>query len=273
MSFQSFTPISSIQGLSASALGVPPGTAVEPQVAELLRDLAVQLGLKEMGVVTPWATRVGDMSWREIENPDTNIAMFQLTDSQINEATSSVLFGQPLPFVTIATGELQMISEINRILENSNYELFETQGVYSQNDSDPIPTIVFLHWLRVKDLSDQPTRNVKSMDQVAKEMQGSLTFSQQVPVEGTTTRQPPSVSFEDAFNLQEPAPIDSQPELPGPPNPPVTFPGDEDTQVPEEDPGLEPSPVFGVKGSMAGPVLVGIGVLAATILIAKAVKK
>ena len=268
MSFQTYNPIDGTKRLSPSALGVPPGTAVDPQVAELLRDIVLQLRLPEAGVTTPWGTRVGDMKWEEIEHPDTNIASFRLTDAKIKNA-STALFGQQLPFITVMTGELQMASELKRILEGSDYELFETQGVYSQDDPDPIPNIRYLHWLRVLDLADQPTRNVKPMEQVAREMHGTLLFSQQVPVEGTTSRQPPAISFEDAFNLQEPAPIDVVPGDPGAPTFPSN-PGVPDQQPPPSE--QLPAPVAS-RASLAGPVLLGLGILGATIVVGRRMRK
>jgi hypothetical protein len=238
---------------------------VEPQVAELLRDIALQLNLPEAGVVTPWATRKSDLDWQEISNPDTNIAMFGITDAKIQEA-SVVLFGQPIPFVTVFTDSPLTISDIERIAEDSNYDLFETQAVYSQADSDPIPKIQFVHWFRVKDISDQLTRSSKRMEAVAQEMRGTLLFSQQVPVGNSTIRQPPGISFEDAFDLQQQTPIEITPGNP----PPSTGP------FPEPTPGFPPAttqPVPAQRDSIMGPGLVGLGLLGATIVVWKVLKK
>jgi len=255
MSVERFTPIKQLgSAVGFSALGVPPGTSVQPQVAELLRDVAGSLGLPEVGVVTPWAGREGDLAWREVESPDTNVALFELTDAKIHEATE-VLFGTPLPFVTVIAKELSSIAELQRIVANSPYDLFETQAVYRQEDPDPVPEIYYLHWLRVKDVPDIP-RDATSMDVVAREMKGSLMFGQQVPVESSTVREPPAISFEDAFRSELPS---EEEEVPAPP--------------PDQQPVPEPTPQPSGKVSMLGPFALGVGVLAATVAIGRAMKK
>lgn len=271
MAFQSFTPISGLRRLTPSALAVPLGTSVEPQVAELLRDIAFQLHLPEAGVFTPWATRQSDLTWQEIVNPDTNIATFEITDAKIQEA-SVVLFGQPIPFVTVLTSSPLVIAEIERLVEDSNYDLFETQAVYSQLDSDPIPRIQFLHWFRVKDIADQSQRGARRMEQVARDMGGVLRFSQQVPVQGSTVRQPPGISFEEAFDLQG-GPVDVLPPIPGNPgSPPILSPGPSPVLPGPITPGPSPAPAQ-PQSNYVVPVLVGIGVLAAIIVVSKAVKR
>lgn len=257
MNFEKFEPLN-VFGSQAqfSSLGAPPGAAISPQVAELLRDLTTSLGLPDAGVVTPWAGRLGDLEWKEIVSPDTNIATFELTDAKIAEATE-VLFGQPLPFVTVLTGELQAVSELHRILEESPYELFETQAVYRQDDSDPVPRILFLHWLRVKDVPDIP-RTAKNMNLVASDMHGQLRFSQQVPVGTSTIRpNPPAISFQEALAAQESVTVPVPTPGPGP-IPPVQ----------------EPLPAEGKsKPNLLGPILVGVAVLAATVVAGRGIRK
>lgn len=187
-------------------VGVPWGVPLSTQLAEMLRDLTGQLGLQEMGVLTPWATREGDLKWKEISKPDTNIATFRIDDAAIQAAQQMVLFGQRLPFLTVLTGHLQNTAELEAILDGSMYELFETQAVYRQDDSDAVPNILFLHWLRVLP-EDQIPRTPKAMNKVASDMRGQLLYSQQVPVEASTLRAAPAVSFSQAFGVQEPDPL------------------------------------------------------------------
>lgn len=254
MNFEHFTPIKPLGStVSFSALGVPPGVSVQPQLAELLRDVTEALSLPEAGIVTPWAGRQGDLAWKEIQTPDTNVALFQLTDAKIAEA-SNVLFGAPLPFVAVFTDSLLSISELERIAEDSPYDLFETQAVYRQSDQQPVPKVFFLHWLRVKDEPDIP-RDAKNMDLVAQQMRGKLVFGQQVPVEGSTIRQPPSVSFEEAFRT-EPEPVEEVGPAPGP------------LPAPEPVPTQPPDRV-----SILGPLALGVGALAATVAIGRAMRK
>lgn len=259
MSVEEFTPINQFgTAVGFSALGVPPGVAVQPQVAELLRDVAGSLGLPAVGVFTPWAGREGDIAWREVESPDTNVALFELTDAKINE-TTAVLFGTPLPFVVVVSEVLFSIAELQRIAEDSPYDLFETQAVYRQEDPNPVPKIYYLHWLRVKDVADMP-RDAKSMDSVAADMRGALMFGQQVPVESSTVREAPAISFDDA--LQSELPEEGSESTAPSPQP-----------SPEPQPSPQPSPQPGKKGSLLGPIALGVGVLAATVAIGRAMKK
>lgn len=201
--------------LPYDGVGVPWGVPLSTQLAEMLRDLTGQLRLPEMGVLTPWATRISDLQWKEITKPDTNIATFRIDDAAIQAAQQTVLFGQRLPFLTVLTGQLQNNAELERILDGSMYELFETQAVYRQDDSNAVPNILFLHWLRVLP-EEQIPRSPKAMNQVASDMFGQLLYSQQVPVESSTLRAAPSISFAQAFGVQEPDPLFQPQVLPAP---------------------------------------------------------
>ncbi len=236
--------------LPIDGVGVPQGVSLSTQLAEMLSDLVGSLGLPEMGVLTPWATRKGDLQWQEINKPDTNIATFRIDDAGIQAAQQMVLFGQRLPFVTVLTGQLQTTTELEKILDGSMYELYETQAVYRQDDSDDIPNVLFLHWLRVLP-EDQMPRSIKSMGTVASEMHGQLLYSQQVPVESSTLRAPPGVTFAQAFGVQEPDPLFQPTVLPAPA---VTQPT---TSAPAD---LQPSSSAQVKagGGMLVPLLIGV---------------
>jgi hypothetical protein len=210
MPYETTKALKVLGALGFDGMGVPFGVSLSNQLAEMLRDMTGELGLAEMGVVTPWATRQSDIQWTEISKPDTNIATFQIDDQKIKLAQDTVLFGQRLPFLTVLTGRIQTTTELQDILDGSMYELFETQAVYRQDDPDPVPNILFLHWLRVLPEDQIPLR-VKPMGDVAKEMSGQLLFSQQVSVESSTLRGAPVMTFAQAFGSQEPDPLGPAP--------------------------------------------------------------
>ena len=63
----------------------PPGTSLGAMAAQgMFAELSSALGLQVLGVYTPWATRSGDTVWEEIKNPDSNIAIWSITDAQVN---------------------------------------------------------------------------------------------------------------------------------------------------------------------------------------------
>lgn len=247
------------------ALGAPPGTAIDPGLADLLSNLTTQIGLSSAGVFTPWAGRVSDLQWQEIKSPDTNIAMFGIDDRQVNLA-QQLMFGQPIPFLTIRTLQVAPTAKIEQALGGSAYELFEVQATYSQEDNDPIPQIWYLYWVRRLPLEEE---GKKSMEQVAQELNGSLYFSQQVPAESSTLRSAPTVSFEQARGGSTPVepPKTTAPTNPAP-KPPKTTP-----VVPDEPLfPVQPRPQSGLS-AWIGPVALGVAVAAGTVAFVKAVRK
>jgi len=210
------------------AIGAPPGTSMQVQLLELLRGLPEQLNLASVGISTPWGTPVSDLEWSEIRNPDTNVQTFLLSESALKTA-KDVFFGQPIPFVLIKTTAPRSRSEVEAALTGSPYEFFETQGVYRQDDPNPVPRIEFHHWARRRPLDKEGN---KSMDLVASQLRGDLLYGQQIPVEGTTLRGKPVVSFPVAYGAQF---LTLPPDLPGVPNP---FPG-----IPNPLPGLPDFPL------------------------------
>jgi hypothetical protein len=204
-----------------NALAAPASVAVSPVMGELLRNLTDQLGLKQVAVYTPWATQQGDLDWQEISRPDTNVAVFAINDPEVNKA-SELMFGAPLPFLTILTPHLITRGEAEAMLLGSPYEFYETQAVYNQGDSKVVPSIKFLHWVRRLDIGEGGN---KSMSAVADSLHGLLMFAQQVPVEGSTIREIPPTSFDEALRTQlgpiapEPGPIPGPGPVPVPPSP------------------------------------------------------
>lgn len=213
-----------ISGPQFKGIGAPPGTSLRPQLLELLKDIPDLLNLASIGISTPWASPVGDLNWKEIQNPDTNVQTFLLRDADIRR-TQELLFGQTLPFVVIKTLDPVPRAELEAALRGSVYELFETQAVYRQDDPNPIPRIEFHHW--AKRLGEGGGN--RPMESVAVMLQGDLLFGIQVPVESTTLRQSPAVPFQMAFDAQfltDPVvtPSPGVPSFPGVPQPPPSFP-------------------------------------------------
>jgi len=194
------------------AHGAPLGQDISSQTADLLNQMVTQLGLKEMGVYTPWGGRMSDFSWKEVDHPDTNTVVFNMTDELLAGAQTA-MFGAPIPFLVILTPRLPSKEELDEALDGSNYELFQTIASYRQDDPNPIPAIYFVNWVRLVD-DNEVNREVKSMSSVATRLGGSLMYGQQVPVEGSTVRAAPEISFQDALEGQfgsseEPSPPDS----------------------------------------------------------------
>jgi hypothetical protein len=146
---------------------------------------------------------------------------------------------------------------LQAILDGSPYEWYETLAVYRQDDKNPVPNILFFHWLKARP-EDQIGRTSKSMDAVASEF-GRLLFAQQVPLEGSTIRSAPAVSFSQAFNIQEPDPLAPEP---------VTI-----EPLPSLQPTItttNPTPVEPAKTQpkeLVLPILVGFFVAASTVYV------
>ena len=193
-----------------TSLGAPVGVSMSSQLMELLRDITAQINLRDAGVLTPWASRVGDLEWREIK-PDTNIATFEITDKDIQLIQETVLFGQRLPFVGVLSGQYLSESELDKVLTDSPYEWYETIAVYRQDDSNPVPPILFFYWLKSRTEDELVRGTKKTAEQAANGMFGRLVYAQQVPVASSTLRQPPAISFAEAFGIQEPDPLAPEP--------------------------------------------------------------
>jgi hypothetical protein len=196
---------SDVSGVSwdeLSGIPAPPGTSLGAMAAQgMFSEVANALALAQVGVFTPWASRTGDMAWEEIRNPDTNVIAFSLTDAQINTA-EQVTFGAPLPFVVVMTDKPLTSDQVAAMWEGTAYHPYETQAVYRQDDAKPIPNIYFMHWGERIDIAELPKAPLAIAPR-ARAVGGVLIFGAQIPVQGSTTRQPPAVtSFDDAMSLQ-----------------------------------------------------------------------
>lgn len=229
-------------------LPAPPGTSLgQMDAMSLFSEVSDALRLRPIGVVTPWAARVGDLEWEDIPHPDTNVMLWELTDAAIN-AVPEVTFGSPLPFVGIVTSRPMSVAETRKMWEGTAYAPYETQAVYRQDDAKDPPTALFLHWGERIDIAKLP-KEVLLLGPRASAAAGSLVFAAQIPAQNSTTRAAPSSSF--ASVLARQAPLPPEP----PPNP---------------TPGPIPlGPVKEDKMNLGVPIAVGLGAAALGFLLWK----
>lgn len=180
----------------------PAGTSLgQTDVASILAEVATALSLNPVGIYTPWATRTGDLTWEEIKNPDTNIALYQITDDQVN-AVPQITFGSPLPFVGIVTKNPLTETQVAAMWDGTAYEPYQTQAIYRLDDAKDVPTLYFLHWGSRID-SDSPLQRSLAIGPKAASANGSMVFAAQVPFTPSTARSgPPPLSFNDALTSQ-----------------------------------------------------------------------
>jgi hypothetical protein len=212
-----------VQAAEMTWLPAPPGTSLgQMDAMSLFAEVTSALELQPVGVVTPWATRTGDMTWEEIPSPDTNIMLWGLTDRAIADAMQ-VTFGSPLPFVAVVTGAPLSTSDVEKMWDGTAYRPYETQAVYRQDDAKPVPTILFLHWGERIDIAELP-KDVLAIEPRAAAVGGHLVFAAQIPHESSTTRGAPEAPFESALHTQTALPgPGAQPASP-PPSPPRVTP-------------------------------------------------
>lgn len=218
---------------SLRMIPAPPGTSLGAMDAQgMFAEMADALGLQVLGLYTPWATRTGDISWEEIKKPDTNIAVWGITDAQVN-AVASVTHGSPLPFVAIITKGPMTQAAVAAMWAGTAYRPYETQAVYRQDDAKDVPTIAFLHWGERIDMAELPKQTLALVPK-AEAVGGALLFAAQVPSQGTTTRAlPATASFQNALESQLIAQSPpSPPPIPSPPAPVVAAPAKTNLAVP-----------------------------------------
>lgn len=209
------------------AVPAPPGTSLGNLGGQ---DVFAQIGqalqLQLVGVYTPWASRRSTIEWEPIDNPDTNIMAWRLTDAGI-QAAMNLAFGQPLPFVAILTASPLDDGTMHSMWDGTAYRYYETQVVYRQDDAGEPPKPFFLHWGERVDIAELPPQ-VAQVEPRAARVSGLLVFAAQVPREGTTTRAAPTSRYEDLLVPSAPPP---------PPPPPPSL-----VQQPRPAPPLSPGP-------------------------------
>jgi hypothetical protein len=185
-----------------TSIAAPPGTSLGDMSAQgVFAELGQALGLRPMGIYTPWASRTGDVNWEEISNPDTNVIAWEINDAQVN-SVPTISFGEPLPFIVILTKKPMTEGEVSDMWNGTAYQPYETQAVYRQDDAKPVPTIYFMHWGERIDISKLPKQTLALVPK-AQSVGGQLLFAAQVPSQGSTTRSPPATpNFQSAIEQQ-----------------------------------------------------------------------
>ncbi len=249
--------------LHRQGMGLSPGPAglAIPEIGQLFADLGSKLSLPDLGVYTPWATRVGGIQWDLVSQPPgTNVAIASLTDVAWKMALG-VGFGQALPFIGVLSERLPEVSVLERSWIGTQYEVYETQAVYAQTDQAPTPRIQFLTWLSLRAPGDGD-KGSGSLEQAAVESGGRLVFATQVDYRSTATRGVPGMPFLGA--LEEQLGGGGQPgERPPPPPvdpigpPPVVDPG---AAAPSEG-GVSWAPIAALVGAAVVTFFVGKRVL------------
>lgn len=239
-----------------SSIAAPPGTSLGDLSAQgVFAELGQALGLRPMGIYTPWASRTGDLNWEEITNPDTNVVAWEINDAQVN-SVPTISFGEPLPFIVILTKKPMTETEVAAMWDGTAYQPYETQAVYRQDDAKPVPTIYFMHWGERIDIAKLPKQTL-ALGPKAQAVGGQLVFAAQVPVQGSTTRSPPATpNFQTA--------LDSQMNLAAP----ITVPA---TMTPSPGTSMQPAPAAPVstskKTNLSLPIAVALGAAALTFVI------
>ncbi len=185
-----------------TSIAAPPGTSLGDMSAQgVFAELGQALGLRPMGIYTPWATRTGDVNWEEIRNPDTNVVAWEINDAQVN-SVPTISFGEPLPFIVILSKKPMTETEVAAMWDGTAYQPYETQAVYRQDDAKPVPTIYFMHWGERIDISKLPKQTLALVPKAAA-AGGQLVFAAQIPSQGSTTRSTPATeNFQTALESQ-----------------------------------------------------------------------
>jgi len=238
-----------------TSIAAPPGTSLGDMSAQgVFAELGQALGLRPMGIYTPWASRTGDVNWEEIRNPDTNVIAWEINDAQVN-SVPTISFGEPLPFIVILTKKPMTETEVAAMWDGTAYQSYETQAVYRQDDAKPVPTIYFMHWGERIDISKLPKQTLALVPK-AESAGGQLVFAAQIPSQGSTTRSSPATpNFQSA--------LEQQLTLAGPLTAPATMTPSPPIMVPA--PAAAPKPSG--KMNLSLPIAVGLGAAALAFVI------
>lgn len=240
----------SLGQVAEGGIPVPPGQSLPAGLfPTIFRDVITRLGLPQIGLYTPWATRDGTR-WTEIQQPpDTNIAAFSMSDA-LMQAAMVATFNQPLPFVAFLGDSEIVPTLIDQALKSTPYAFYETQAVYDQGDTAPVPRIRFLHWAQRRQPGD-PDDGTGSLDQVAGAIGAPLVYAMQIAYQQSARRDVPAISF--ALALQQQAGgVVQPPAVTPPPSLPTTT-----------------APPGSAGKSYVMPAFVGAGVAAVTFFVVR----
>lgn len=259
-----FPGLPQLPGLPGVGLPGVPGTGVPGVPAGLpgfhdVLDL-LTAGVPQLGVFTPWAEQVNEMSFQEISAPALNISAMDLTGAK--QAMGSFGLGAP-GFVAVITEKPVGRTVLQAAFEATPYAYFESVAAYRQDDAGAPPRIYFVHWGSLRDPGTGGAQG--SIEAMAAALGGQSVFAVQVPADQSTVRMPPAVAFSTAYGAQFGQPANGQPPPTIPPSPEPPPPdGGPPAPVPPDQPPPGPPPrvkAAGVSQYFFGAAI-GLGVAA-----------
>lgn len=150
-----------------------------------------------LGVFTAWAKQTGDVSWDDV-TPAHELIVFPLTDYLLGAADKGA-FGHQVPWVGILADRPAKPGIVEDAFNGAPYELLETEAVYRQGDSRPVPRGYILYWAKLRAGVDGGR---ESMTAVAKRLGGRLVFPHEVP-RWQRARPRPMMRFSEAIAYQQ----------------------------------------------------------------------
>ncbi len=150
------------------------------------------------GPYTVWAERAGNAAFAE--QSARNRLLYVLNDQQL--AASEKMIGEPPAYLAVLTDRPGDSATISGAFADGRYQWAKTEAVYLQSDPNRIPKMTFLHWGELRPMSDWKGRTASERS-VAQRLGGILVFPVAVPV-SAGDREPPQVTFDEAFKIQFP---------------------------------------------------------------------
>jgi hypothetical protein len=190
------------------------GTETLPYQDQALINIAQSL--PPSGAYTPWAERDGDLDWREVF-PTNNRYLYVISQDQIKASIRES--GEPPTQIVVLARSPLTVREVESAFDTTRYGWSRTEAVYTQFDTDPVPTILFLHWGQLRPEGEWTSRRNDEAF-LSRLLNGSLTFPIEVE-KPKSDRERPITTFADAFRRQFPAFADQIPPLETAP-PPAT---------------------------------------------------
>jgi hypothetical protein len=184
--------------LQFDTMPLPEGQNLSTELIHSLSQLPLEMELPFEGYITPWATKKSDMEWTERTSPpEYNLGIYLITEREVRKAYDK-LFGQPIPYLGFVTFDLPTQNEVENALEGTDYELYETQAVYQQADTeDEIPPIMYFHWISLRPIGEKTS---KGLSAAMAEISGNLVFAERAPYNKTISRDWPAMSFLSALD-------------------------------------------------------------------------
>ena len=182
----------------------PPG-AEPPSYSgsDLLIQLPTLLRLSGATTYTPWAEQSGTVDWVPFPSPPAkNVVAYPFNDALL-AAAKVAMFGQTIPYLGVVTADAFDASEVQEAVDGTGYHHWKTHAVYSQADKQPVPKILFIHWLEIDPLGASASN---SLSAAAGALRGTLLYAMQSDYADTAQRSTPPISFKDALAQQRAMP-------------------------------------------------------------------